>query len=291
LEGDGGITVSGNGNGRQPYIPKWSMFDLVAGDTSQAEVTITGSGTTGDPWVVSIETLGGSVVQTIYTANDTWVKTGGAVAHVVAIGGGGGGGAVGAYDRPSGGSGGSGGAMSVGWFALSDLPDTVEVNVGQGGSPGQPIDGQATGGFGGDSWFGDYLYAPGGRGGKSQAAATQTQYVTLGGTPPDGGSGGAGSVRDGTGVKAATPHYGSFAPTGGGNGEGTVVPMTSGGAMLQTSWGGQGGQGGLIGVYENGREGGLYGGGGGGAASPAPGPGRLPAGGPGGSGVVVVTVW
>lgn len=281
--------MSGNGGGRQPYIPRWSLYDLVPGDNSQAEVTITGTGTPGDPWVISIETLGGSIVQTIYNASDTWVKTGGTVAQVVVIGGGGGGGASASGTADSGGSGGDGGAMSVAWFAVDDLPDEVEIEVGQGGAGAPPVSGSTTGGAGGDSWFGEYLYAPGGRGGHSQAQSSQTQHTTLGGTPPDGGPGGAGAVRNGSAVVPATDHTTYLSPTGGGNGQGNVVPASSGGDIFAgRTWAGEGGQGSVWGTGTPGGDGQDYGGGGGGGQARSTGNTN---GGDGAPGVVVVTVW
>lgn len=244
IDGAGGIYLTGNGDGRQPYIPRWALYSLVPGDTSQADVTITGTGDVGDPWVITIDTLGGSVVQTVYTNSDTWVKTGGSVAQVVVIGGGGGGGGVANPSAAAGGSGGAGGAMSVGWFPLADLDDTVDVEVGQGGTGGQAVSGLTTGDTGGNSWFGEHLYAGGGRGGKSQASPAQTQHTTVGGTPPDGGPGGAGSVRDGGGSDPAEDHTTFFSPTGGGMGSGNDVGDTPGGTISPgRSWGGEGGDG------------------------------------------------
>lgn len=296
LEGDGGITFAGNGGGRQPYVPGFALWDLVGVTSSQAEVTVTGTGTVGDPWVVSVDTLGGSVVQTIYLGDDTWVKGGGTVAHVVVIGGGGGGGTTPTAGRASGGSGGAGGAMSVAWLLVDDLPDTVDLKVGQGGAPGQPVSGLTTGGDGGESWFGDYLYAGGGKGGKNQALDAQTQYPTLGGTAPDGGEGGAGAVRDGALVIGADDHLTLLSPTGGGNGEGATVADSPGGILAMHGWAGEGGAGGtsIPGGFANpGEDGNIYGGGGGGGGVSTIGTGHsaLTPGGEGAQGIVVVTVW
>lgn len=291
VDGETGITITGNGGGRQPYIPHWAQWALVGDDSSQVSVEITGSGTSGDPWVVTMDTQGGSVEQTIYTADGTWVKPQGTFAQVVVIGGGGGGGSAGGGAN-AGGSGGSGGVMSTAWFSLDDLPDEVDIRVGQGGDGAPPIVGQTTAGDGGDSWFGEYLYAPGGKGGKSQANPSQTQYETVGGTAPDGGPGGAGAVRNGSSVVQAPDHLTLTSPTGGGMGEGALVANSDGGSMLLgESWAGQGGDGGdndLPASGRSGQPGGLYGGGGGGGAS---GPTISYDGGDGGPGVVVVTVW
>jgi hypothetical protein len=291
VDGDAGINLFGNGSDRLPYIPAWLQWNLVGQDSDQANVTVTGSGTSGDPWVVTVDTEGGAIVQTIYLSDDTWIKPSGTVAQVVVIGGGGGGGTTPNYPSAAGGSGGSGGAMSVAWFPLDDLPDDVDVVVGQGGAGGRPISGLTTGGDGGRSDFGAYLFAPGGKGGKSQSSASQTQFTTDGGTPPEGGPGGAGSVRDGAGSLPPEGFRNYLSPNGGGMGGGDTVSATSGASGFATAWAGDGGDGGdpfAVGPDDDGQPGGLYGGGGGGGASSIGGPWY---GGDGGQGVVVVTVW
>jgi len=75
--------------------------------------------------------------------------------------GGSGGGAIGPYAR--GGDGGAGGEMVFGIFRTADLPDTVNVTVGAGGPGGtNGGDGQP----GGDTSFGHFLVARGGKTGK-----------------------------------------------------------------------------------------------------------------------------
>jgi hypothetical protein len=141
---------------------------------------------------------------------------------------------------------------------------------------------------GGKSFFGPYLYAGGGKGGKSQADPDQTQYTTVGGTPPTGGPGGAGAVRDGSSVDAATSHTTFMSPTGGGMGEGTVVSSSAGGTRPTGGvWAGLGGDGATF-AGPGGFDGGLYGGGGGGGSIAAAGGNN---GGDGAPGIVIVTVW
>lgn len=297
VEGAGGLTFSGNGKPRQPYRAEWQMWALEAEDNDQAEVTIVGDGSLADPWTITVDTLGGSMVQTVYENDGTWRKpSAGTVAQVVVIGGGGGGGASANPEADAGGSGGAGGAMSVAWFPFDDLPDEVDIEVGQGGRGGRPISGEAAAGDGGKSFFGPYLYAGGGRGGTSQANAAQTQHTTVGGTPPSGGPGGAGAVRDGSSIVEAPDHTTYFSPTGGGMGEGNVVFFGSNGGDLDAgeSWGGEGGAGAQNvaspGDHE-GVDGGLYGGGGGGGRAWDLSPNMNTKGGDGAPGVVVVTVW
>jgi hypothetical protein len=76
--------------------------------------------------------------------------------------GGGGGGATG--EGGIGGEGGGGGDIVTAWFRLADLPDSVEIVVGQGGRANAP---NGDGEDGGDSRFGDFLVAKGGKGGRS----------------------------------------------------------------------------------------------------------------------------
>lgn len=292
--GEGGLRFSGNGSSRLPLVPHFAMPILVGQDSSQIDVTVTGSGTSGDPWVIQMDAQGSTVTHIIYESDDTWSKEGfGTVAQVVVIGGGGGGGSAGPSAN-AGGSGGSGGAMSTGWFLIDDLPDDVQIKVGTGGQGGTPS--ATTGGNGGRSDFGDLLYAGGGRGGKAQAVASQSQFPTTGGTPPEGGPGGAGAVRDNATFIAADSHVGFLSPTGGGMGTGLVV--TDGNAAnpgflpTKKSWAGQGGDGGNTAIVGPtawpGDPGELFGGGGGGGASDT---GDSWPGGDGASGVVVVTIW
>lgn len=186
--------------------------------------------------------------------------------------------------------------MSTAWFSVADLPDEVPIMVGQGGAGGQPISGAAQGQAGGDSWFGEFLLAPGGRGGKTQAASNQPRFPTLGGTYPEGGPGGAGAVRSGASVIPADDHVGMLSPTGGGMGEGSVVVgggATDPGDLPVSIWAGRGGSGGLLlgAPPQPGQPGDLYGGGGGGGASTSGVLAQSFEGGDGAPGVVVVTVW
>jgi hypothetical protein len=290
LDGEGGVTIEGNGSERNPYLPTWMRYTLLGSTTNQTTVTVTGDGSVGNPWVITITTEGGAITQTVYTSDDTWVKQAGGMAQIVAIGGGGGGGGVANPHAAAGGSGGGGGAMSVAWLALDELPDEVDLKVGQGGRGGKAVEGATTAESGGDSWFGTYLYAGGGRGGKSQAAPAQNQFRAVGGTPPDGGPGGMGSIRFGNTVIPADEHRNYLSPTGGGMGQGSAVAQSPGGLILAgRSWGGEGGAGGFS-IGAQAQPGGDFGGGGGGgSASPL----LLSAhpGADGAPGVVVVTVW
>jgi hypothetical protein len=295
LDDGNGISISGLGTSRNPYRADISETTLTGGVTSSATVTVDGSGTPEDPWVVSIEAEGSAVSSTVFTADGTWNKPpSGSIVRVVCIGGGGGGGVGTATSQPSGGGGGNGGSLSMAYFIMSDLIDNIPVQVGAGGNGAQAQTGDATGGSGESSYFGHYLLAPGGRGGKPQGTAT-SQELTQGGTWPDGGQGGAGAVRSGTSAVAATPMRNSLAPSGGGIGKGNSVMATEGGVQSAGNWvPGRGGEGGSAdsGSFSAGKNGVIYGGGGGGggvideasyeAYSDA---------GDGAQGIVIVTVW
>lgn len=289
VEGEGGLSFDGNGTGRLPYRPAWVKQTLEAQDSDQANITITGAGTSGSPYVVSIATLGGAVIQTVYESDGTFVKPlAGSVAHVVVIGGGGGGGGMVNGGRVLGASGGSGGAMSSGWFLLQDLPTNVDIEVGGGGTRGRNISGQTNGGDGGASWFGEYLYAAGGRHGGATTQEFNLQFPTVGGTPPDGGPGGAGGVRNGN-FPTDPPDQTLYpSPAGGGIGEGTTVGSLGGEILISHTWAGEGGDGGGGSLDGDGVAGEKYGGGGGGGASNV---GSGADGAAGAQGVVVVTVW
>lgn len=110
----------------------------------------------------------------------TWNKTAGCkYLHVQAVGAGGGGGvAAGAASGQGQGGGGGGGGYCESILAASDLPASVTVTVGAGGS-GQVTDGDP----GGASTFGAFLTAGGGQGGAWMTA-------TAGDGAADGGAGG-----------------------------------------------------------------------------------------------------
>lgn len=106
----------------------------------------------------------------IFTENGTWTKPERLVHVRVVIAGAGGGG----HTTSPGGGGGGGAAVQSKWIAASQLPDTVQVTVGQ----------SAIGSEGGSSSFLDYR-APGGKRGTASAGGA-------GGLAPwRGGDGGA----------------------------------------------------------------------------------------------------
>lgn len=205
-----GIDVSGNGSQRNPYVVNAVPWELIGSVGENAEVVVTGSGEVGDPWVVSVDADGQTVTRTVFLNNGVWVNPGaGAMAHVICVGGGGGGNGNVNFQSPSGGG---GGAVSTCWFVLADLPATVPVQVGAGGSVAT-----SRGGSGGTSFFGEFLLASGGSG----TDPNQFEYVPsaggVAGTPPEGGYGGNGATLS----TPASPMYNSMGAGGGGFGGGS----------------------------------------------------------------------
>ncbi len=119
-----------------------------------------------------------------FSDSGTWTKPTNFAPKLVVVrawGGGGGGGAGASLATAvvaKGGGGGGGGAMAEGSFAAEDLPSTVSVTVGNGGTAGAPGAAGAAGGaggIGGNTSFGTLLTAfggGGGAGGAISAAAT-----------------------------------------------------------------------------------------------------------------------
>ncbi len=203
---------------------------------------------------------------TVFTASGTWTKPTGYpddTKVVVELWGAGGGGARSGTGRISGGGG--GGGYTVSQFALADLPSSVSVTIGAGGTGRTGSSGAGT--DGGNSTFGSLLTAYGGAGGLDVSSG-------------NGGGGGGGELTKGTGANggsigggsSASPAKMPFGGGGGGNANG------SGGAAIYGGGGGGGGG--------NGNPGGvsLFGGGGGvgGDGSPNASAGLAPAGGGGG---------
>lgn len=207
IEAGIGTTVFGVGTRRNPYVVNYSDFELLGSTTEEAEVTVTGDGSPGNPWTVKIDKTGNSpVTVTQFVFDGTWFKPPGcSVVYVHLIGGGGAGGT--AYPENLlterrenlGSGGGGGGAVSSAWFLADSLPDAVEVRKGQAGIP---IDSNRTGhdrgGDGGPSAFGDFLFASGGQGGGGAPDGAVWERAGRGGaigTAPSGGPGGYGSGR------------------------------------------------------------------------------------------------
>lgn len=166
-----------------------------------------------------------------FTTSGTWTKPAEATwVYVEAIGGGGGGVIYNSNETYYGGGG--GGGFNFKTVRASDLPSSVAVTIGAGGT------GLSTGistpaGRGGDTTFGAFLTGKGGTG-----AATSGGGAGGSGEPP----GASGYASAGGGARSAMP--GSSIKGGGGGGGGTA-----GGSSLDAGAGGAAGQ---PGVYPGG---------------------------------------
>lgn len=192
-----------------------------AGTGSAEEISVGGS------LALSSGSLATSFNAQSFTAagTSTWTKPSGAtfvMVEVWASGGGGGGGAKGATSTArSGGHGGGGGAYTSRLFFASELPPTVSVTVGAGGTAGlgATVDSGngGSGGNGATSSFGNFLLAYGGYGSGVSGAnpgpgggALSAATSTLGGEPY---------------VSSAPSHFGGGTPS-----SGTSYPVGHGGA-------------------------------------------------------------
>lgn len=226
----------------------------------------------------------------IFNTSGTWTKPAGA--KEVFIEGWGGGGGSGGTTANNQSAGAGAGGYSYRWMQASDIASPVTVTVGSGGTPGTV--GPTVGGDGGNSTFGTYLTAFGGKG------------SDVGGSPKNGGNGGGfGTISfvgaNGTTGTAATPDYGggagggiaggiasaggnSIFGAGGGGGGSTGSTQGAGGTSLY-----DGGAGGAGGGNHVGIDGSQPGGGGGGSGSV--GGGGNKAGATGGAGRIRVTTF
>lgn len=339
LSSNGNALVSFAGGQKQIWLA-YTAADyaaLVAADTSEASTRAAADTTLNNRVTSEVATLNTTLTNTVdaqrvvidvYDASATWTKrTNAKWIHAVAVGAGGGGAAGGRVDTLNtvyGGGGGGGGAIWSIDIPASQLPGTVSVTVGLGGSGGASWPGGSgtqsprAGTAGGNSSFGTYLFAPGGAGAIDSSGGTGGISIApnsgaTGGTGANptpgaqalfasggGGGGGRGSTTTAGGAGGAgwIAQSSYTAGTGGGGAAGSN-PAGAGGpgtSRSGTGYGGDGGGGGgsraNAGTAGAGGAGGAPGGGGGGggaangSASAASG-----AGGNGGQGEVIVITW
>lgn len=246
-----------NGSGWDALTSTPAATELIAGIVRFSTLAETNTGTS-DATAVSAKNLaesGYSVkrqYQEFLSSGTYSVPAGATWAYVELIGGGGGGSRGNATID---GCGGGGGAFNSRLFRVSDITSSVAVTVGAGGVSSSAVD-YTAGGDGGDSSFGSYLSAMGGKGapinstgggnggaGTPGATGTTTPsngYADAGGgtratsnafspgRSVKGGGGGGGSVSGGT------------SQDGGNGGAGTATASTNGGAGTQPGGGGGG---------------------------------------------------
>lgn len=212
--GGEGLTVTGTGTKSNPYVVSaYGGSTLVETlDTPSVLWTETGSGSIDDPYILSANVgtaLPPANAQT-FTANGTWTKPAGVGTVRVIVQGGGGGGAGGGMQATAltsnffGALGGAGGSYMYRDFAAADLPATVAITVGAGGTGGAGATAIGAGGngtAGSASSFGALISMAGG------AAGTTVTDPDLLSVAPSG-SGLTGLVAGGGGY-GGSPLFGS----------------------------------------------------------------------------------
>ncbi len=226
-----------------------------------------------------------------FTASGTWVKPAGCKFALVEVWAGGGGGAA-AVSATHYANGGNGGQYVRRLFKASELTSTEPVVVGLGGAGG-PNTTSSAGSPGGNSSFGSYLTAKGGRQGSWSSSPLTTYYP---GFPGDNTSVAGvpiakmdyiSAYRSGYGVggitagNSAYPMGGNAAEGGGGGGSGDGAGFVGSGGI--SMHGGDGGAGSIAAATKGGN-GAFPSGGGGGSINNG-------GGGDGGNGLIRVTAW
>lgn len=191
---------------------------------------------------------GGGPTYQAFTASGTWNKPTGYdpdTLILVECWGGGGGGGRAPRSNNSGGGGGGGGAYAARLFRYADVPTSVSVSVGAGGTAGAAVG--TAGGNGGTTTFGSLVSAPGGFGGPVSSGIGTVGAAGGGEIGPGGTSGGPtnnalsiyGGGGGGIGTNTAA-RRGGFAFYGGGGGGGAGVAALAGDSGLSAA-GGNGG--------------------------------------------------
>ena len=137
---------------------------------------------------------GGSTLDT-FTATGTWTKPSGAKMVMVEMLGAGGGGGKGSYGQSTGGKGGGGGVYVVAYYPAADLPSTMTVTIGAGGT-GATTDNSAGAAGGSTTWSGTGITTLTAFGGSGGGGATSSSGAGAGNFAA--GSGSSGGIGNGT---------------------------------------------------------------------------------------------
>ncbi|WP_114967266.1 glycine-rich domain-containing protein [Alkalilacustris brevis] len=236
----GGTQPASTITGLAPVATSGAYADLsgTPPELAPAQVTDPGSGTYGlvNGALLAALGSGADLDHQEFLTSGVWIKPAGLseAALVIAELWAGGGGSQSSWNNRSRGGGGGGYNRRV--MRAADLPDTVDVIVGAGGT--------GFGAFGGNSAFGDHVTAHGGGWGRNDSDAGDRT-----------GGGGGGELEPGRGGNQGSANLAAGGAVGGGDGV-TNAP----GGDAGTLWGGGGGAG--AGNHRGGRA--VLGGGGGG---------------------------
>lgn len=248
--------IGGQWGFRAAYAVVKDAANDATGFTTSAKVTDSGTGA---------EFVASDAIARYYTSSATWTRPGGVrwvEVHTCGAGGGGGGGPREASGTATqGGGGGGAGSYRRQIFRFDDLPSSVSITIGAGGTggAGATVDGTAgtDGSAGGQTTFGSLLAGFGGGGGggdggggagagmgnaasasgATAGAANATTQTVAGGTTAGGvaNAAGGGSGAGGGALAGGAGFVGGTGVSGGGGG--------GGGAGLPTSGVSQGGEG------------------------------------------------
>lgn len=226
--------IPGSVVGRGMADPMATRIVLDGDTTSGRAVSMVGALRAGQrAWCVQVPPAGLYVMgiigpsvaiptTSVFTANGTWTKPVGlAYADITGCGGGGAGGgaAVTAAGETSMGGGGGGGATARMRLSAAQLPATVAVTRGAGGTGVAGANGNA----GGTTSFGTLLTIPGGSPGAFRAASAVAHGIE---------AGNGGSTLGGTLAASALVHSGTAGTTGWGSGNALGVSGSGGASHL-----------------------------------------------------------
>lgn len=262
VTGGYGITITGTGSAENPYQVNAAegLLSLRVASTDTVRLTLTGTGTSASPYTITADRLGAAYSAQakveVFDSSATWTKPTGKQFVLVQVLGGGGGGASGLVNATgtltsAGGGGGAGGGYSEVTYLSSELPTTVAVTIGAGGTGGVVLAGNsvgAVGANGSNSSFGSLLVAGGGRGGPLfSSPVTTVGFPTSVGTEYGGpvsypvslseantpGANGTNTYKAGpSGGTGGTPNWNNTATenrvVGGKGGDQTLTPLAGG---------------------------------------------------------------